>query len=73
MRSVALALAAAGVAGAAALAPNVLFIMADQFRADALGGPCGRTPNLDALAAQGATFQQHRTSLPTCTPARSCA
>ena len=36
--------------------PNILFIMADQFRADALGcvGGYTRTPNLDSLARDGA-------------------
>ena len=40
--------------------PNILFIMADQFRGDVMscvGGPAN-TPNLDALAAEGVTFTQ---------------
>nr|MBA3727544.1 sulfatase-like hydrolase/transferase [Armatimonadota bacterium] len=38
--------------------PNVHFIMADQFRADAVGcvGGYARTPNLDKLAAKGWLF-----------------
>ena len=42
--------------------PNVLFICADQWRGDclsALGHPNVRTPNLDALAADGVLFRQH--------------
>ncbi|MBR5383577.1 MAG: sulfatase-like hydrolase/transferase [Clostridia bacterium] len=52
--------------------PNILFIMADQFRADALhcnGGP-GLTPNLDALAAEGVLFTNCYTAAPLCVPAR---
>ena len=39
------------------VAKNVLFILADQFRADCLGAAGNegvKTPNLDRLAAQGA-------------------
>ena len=52
--------------------PNILFIMADQFRADALhcnGGP-GLTPNLDALASEGVLFTNCYTAAPLCVPAR---
>ncbi|MBD3666354.1 MAG: sulfatase-like hydrolase/transferase, partial [Kangiella sp.] len=38
---------------------NVLFITADQWRGDclsALGHPAVKTPNLDALAADGVLF-----------------
>ncbi|MFH2113569.1 MAG: sulfatase-like hydrolase/transferase [Spirochaetota bacterium] len=54
--------------------PNLLFIMADQLRADALAccGPApARTPNLDALAAGGTLFSQCRTVSPICMPARA--
>lgn len=52
--------------------PNILFIMADQFRADTLGcaGMNVRTPNLDALAAEGVRFSQCATIAPLCVPAR---
>ena len=52
---------------------NLLMLVADQHRADALG-VCGRfdikTPNLDALAARGTYFKNAFTPLPVCTPAR---
>ena len=46
--------------------------MADQFRADTLGcaGMNVRTPNLDALAAEGVRFSQCATIAPLCVPAR---
>lgn len=52
--------------------PNILFIMADQFRADALhcNGGAGETPNLDALAAEGVLFTRCCTAAPLCVPAR---
>lgn len=52
---------------------NLLLIVADQFRADALGcaGKYGiSTPNIDALAAGGMRFSQAYTPLPVCAPAR---
>ena len=42
--------------GASSAAPDILLIMPDQFRGDclsAVGHPVVRTPQLDALAAQG--------------------
>ncbi len=52
---------------------NLLMIVADQHRADALGA-FGRfnikTPNLDRLAAWGTYFKNAFTPLPVCTPAR---
>jgi len=50
---------------------NVLFLMADQHRADCLG-PTAHTPNLDRLAREGARFVNAYSSTPTCTPARAC-
>ena len=52
--------------------PNILFIMADQFRADVMscvGGPA-RTPNLDEIASQGMLFTNCSTVAPLCVPAR---
>lgn len=53
--------------------PNFLMIVADQHRADALGA-AGKfpihTPNLDALCARGARFENAFTPLPVCAPAR---
>ena len=53
--------------------PNLLFLLADQFRHDCLGvrglRPV-RTPNLDALAARGLLYENAFTPLPVCAPAR---
>ncbi|MBX7257730.1 MAG: arylsulfatase [Candidatus Hydrogenedentes bacterium] len=54
--------------------PNILFLMADQFRPDciaATGNSAIRTPHLDRLAREGVHFSQAYSSTPTCTPARS--
>ena len=52
--------------------PNILFIMTDQQRWDALG--CVQswmyTPALDRIAAEGARFTQCITTTPICIPAR---
>lgn len=67
-------LAAVGAFVSAAERPNILFLMADQYRADCLGAEGNRvirTPNLDRLAAEGARFRAAYTSTPSCTPARS--
>lgn len=52
--------------------PNILFLMADQMRADALGIVNGwtRTPNLDRLAREGFLFHGVITSSAECIPAR---
>jgi arylsulfatase A-like enzyme len=54
--------------------PNVLLILTDQQRADAVGfrgkNPC-RTPNIDRLAAEGISFDRALTPSPLCTPARA--
>ncbi len=52
---------------------NLLFLLADQFRHDALGVTSGgfvKTPHLDRLAARGALFTRAYTPLPVCAPAR---
>ncbi len=54
--------------------PNILLILADELRADALGcygNPICRTPNLDQLAPEGACFEQCMITQPTCTPSRA--
>ncbi len=54
--------------------PNILLIMADEFRRDALGcygHPVVETPNLDRLAARGTRFTQAYTPSPICVPARA--
>lgn len=52
--------------------PNILFLMTDQQRADALGcaGGAMSTPHLDALAARGVRFAQCFTPSPVCMSAR---
>ena len=55
--------------------PNVLVLMCDQMRADALGcngNPVIRTPNLDYLARTGVNFPMAYTPNPICVPARAC-
>ena len=52
---------------------NILFIMADQLRADYLsctGPPSLETPHLDALAARGVQFSRAYTQSPICGPSR---
>jgi len=51
---------------------NILFIMTDQFRWDAMGCcGCGiKTPNLDYIASQGIRFTNCVTNSPVCVPAR---
>lgn len=54
-------------------AKNVLWIMADQLRWDYLscyGHPHLKTPNLDALAAQGVRFDRAYVQSPFCGPSR---
>ena len=54
--------------------PNLLFIMTDQHRYDALsiaGNTVLETPNLDRLAKQGAYFKNAYTPCAVCAPARS--
>lgn len=53
--------------------PHILLITADQLRKDALGcygATAIRTPNLDALAEQGARFNRAYTVSPWCLPSR---
>jgi arylsulfatase A-like enzyme len=77
-------LAATAVASAATAAdrsadrpakrPNLIFIMTDQQRFDALGAngnPLIQTPNLDRLAERSANFQNAFVQAPVCVPARA--
>ena len=55
--------------------PNLLFIMTDQQRFDALsraGNQVLQTPNLDRLASEGAFFENAYSACPVCGPARMC-
>ena len=54
--------------------PNVLFITLDQFRGDCLssaGHAIARTPNLDALAAEGIRLARHYSQAAPCGPGRA--
>jgi arylsulfatase A-like enzyme len=53
---------------------NLLFIMTDQQRWDAMscaGNPVLKTPHLDRLAAEGARFSIFYSACPVCVPART--
>ena len=52
--------------------PNILFIMTDQQRGDAMGCSGGwvQTPNLDRIATEGVRFTNCVTNSPVCIPAR---
>ncbi len=55
--------------------PNVLLITCDQWRGDSLsaaGHPVVKTPNTDALAADGVLFTRHYAGAAPCSPARAC-
>ncbi len=76
MAAAAAAPAVAQTAPAAAerRAPNILFVMTDQQRADtiaALGNGLIYTPNLDRLVARGAVFPNAYSPCPVCVPARA--
>lgn len=54
--------------------PNVIFILPDEWRAQALGcmgNPDVQTPHLDKLAAQGTLFRHTLANTPLCCPARA--
>ena len=53
--------------------PNIVFIIADQMRGDALGSqghPNVHTPNLDAMADEGVLFKNFFVNNPVCAPSR---
>ncbi|HUG12083.1 MAG TPA: sulfatase-like hydrolase/transferase [Opitutaceae bacterium] len=52
--------------------PNLVFVVTDQQRFDALSshGGLARTPNLDRLAATGADLRGHFANAPVCVPSR---
>ncbi len=54
--------------------PNILLITLDQYRGDSLscaGHPVVRTPNLDALAADGVRLANHYAQAAPCSPGRA--
>jgi choline-sulfatase len=55
--------------------PNILILMADEFRFDLpgfMGNPVCRTPHLDQLARDAVIFDNAYTPSPVCVPARQC-
>ncbi len=64
-------LAAVSASSAAPARPNIVFLMADQMRADALGvagNTFCKTPTLDAMAAEGVRFSNAYAPQALCTP-----
>ena len=54
--------------------PNILVVISDEHRKDAMGcagHPFVKTPHLDALAARGTRFTNAYTSSPMCVPTRA--
>jgi arylsulfatase A-like enzyme len=54
--------------------PDILFVFADQWRAQAagyMGNPDVQTPHLDALAARSVNFRMALSGCPVCSPARA--
>ena len=54
--------------------PNILFVMVDEMRWDAMGcqgHPAVRTPTLDKLASEGVRFTNTYTVSPVCCPSRA--
>src|SRR5690242_479959 len=54
--------------------PNIVVIVADDLRADAIGAyghPFSETPNLDRLANEGVRFDRSYASTPLCSPYRA--
>lgn len=73
-RGFAAALTAGAAVGQAARQPNIVLILIDDLRWDALGcagHPWSRTPNLDRLAARGARFANAFVTTSLCSPSRA--
>jgi N-sulfoglucosamine sulfohydrolase len=63
-----------GLVFGAAAQPNIVFVVSDDHGCDALGcygNPVVRTPNLDALAADGTRFTSAFCTAASCSPSRS--
>ena len=74
--ALALALAAPPALAAPARKPNVIVILADDLGygdTGAYGSRIVKTPNIDALAADGVRFTQGYVSHPVCAPSRARA
>lgn len=69
-----LAASAATSLPAATVRPNIVFVLMDDLRFDALGiagHPFVKTPNIDRIAHEGAMFVNHFTTTPLCSPSRA--
>lgn len=52
---------------------NILFVLTDQMRYDAIhahGNPIIKTPTLDKMVEEGISFERAYTPCPVCVPAR---
>jgi N-acetylglucosamine-6-sulfatase len=66
--------ASRGAGQAEPLRPNLVFILVDDLRFDALGSTGSRiakTPHIDRLAGEGAVFRNAFVTTPLCSPSRS--
>jgi N-acetylglucosamine-6-sulfatase len=64
---------AASLAADSKAHPNIVFILIDDLRWDALGctgHPFAKTPNIDRIAKEGALFKNFFVSIPLCSPSR---
>jgi arylsulfatase A-like enzyme len=71
----AVALGRAGRAARADKRPNILFVVVDDLRWDefgAAGHPYLKTPNIDRLGREGASFTRAFHATPLCSPNRAC-
>ena len=68
-----IALLAGGARGETETPPNILLLVAEDLspRIGAFGDPLARTPNLDALAAEGVRFTNVFTTAGVCAPSRA--
>lgn len=65
---------ASGLASAAETRPNIIFVMADDMgwgQTGYRGHPVLKTPNLDAMAANGLRFERFYAGGPVCSPTRA--
>ena len=65
---------AAPLAAAAPVKPNIIYIVSDQHRAQAvgcLGDEQARTPNLDRMASEGLILENTFANSPVCCPSRA--
>jgi len=72
--AIAIGLACTTALGRAAEKPNIIFVLADQWRASAFGSagdPNVKTPHLDQLAAHSVRFTNAVSVCPVCTPYRA--